>query len=166
MDEAMKNKDSNSRTAPKVMVRLNSQCHEGLTDLAQQHGRSMNAECVMGLISWLDHQKRCAVIRKMLISQLDEADVAVLLAKLPVVTEEPGLASDKISTMLRYTPYIRDRIAEQAKSHEVSVHSMLLTALAWWVNVSRQVNALLEAIIDQGGALQAQLLDQPARSAA
>ncbi|WP_446942059.1 Arc family DNA-binding protein [Pseudomonas aeruginosa] len=107
MDEAMKNKESNSRTAPKVMVRLNSQCHEGLTDLALQHGRSMNAECVMGLISWLDHQKRCALIRNMLISQLDEAAVAVLLATLPVVTEEPGLASDKISTMLRYTPYIR-----------------------------------------------------------
>ena len=165
MDDLNTETEINSRSAPKVMVRLNSDCHEGLSTLAELHKRSLNCECVMGLERWLDHQAVTSAVLRLIAGPLKEVAVKAVLEDVPLVTGEPGVTSDKISFMLRYTPYIRKRIAEISSASNVSAHSVMLTALAWWVNTSRQANALLEASLGTPGALHSGLLDHSANPA-
>ncbi|HHH9443103.1 TPA: hypothetical protein ACP32N_005091 [Pseudomonas aeruginosa] len=166
MDDMNTETDFNSRSAPKVMVRLNKHCHEGLVTLANQHKRSLNGECIMGLERWLNHQAQTSAILKLIASPMNEIVVKAILADVPMVTDEPGVSSDKVGFMLRYTPYIRERIADITAANNVSAHSVMLTALAWWVNTSRQANALLEASLGTPGAHLAGLLDHTSASAA
>lgn len=166
MDDLNTETDFNSRSAPKVTVRLNSDCHEGLSTLANLHKRSLNGECVMGLQRWLDHQAQTTAVLKLIAGPLKEVAVKAVLEEVPLVTDEPGVPSDKISFMLRYTPYIRKRIAEISSETNVSAHSVMLTALAWWVNTSRQANALLAASLGTPGIHHAGLLDHSAIPAA
>lgn len=162
MDDLNTETDFNSRSAPKVLVRLNTECHEGLSTLASLNKRSLNGECIMGLERWLDHQTQTSAVLKLIAGPLNEISVKAALEDVPLVTDEPGMPSDKVSFMLRYTPYIRKRIAEISSESYVSAHSVMLTALAWWVNTSRQANALLEASLGTPGIHHAGLLDHSA----
>jgi hypothetical protein len=137
-----------TRTAPKFVMRCSSAMLEAISMLGKVNGRSANSEIQVGLEAWLNGvaktEYRIAICENYLGKA--RADKVIESVKRTDISEAAG----KSKFVIRLKPSMREAIAgvsERSKEdgQARSQHFIILTALNWWINTTKVLEALENA---------------------
>lgn len=126
-----------TESADKLELCIPQNLYESLAFLAARHDRSINGEIKQAWLQWTDQLSDLKVMLALLTSQYgneSKAEVTRIDLRTP-----PG--------NIKYLPCKFKsgqvhQITEQANILMVSMNSVILKALTWWVNTWRQVDSL------------------------
>ena len=136
--------ESTLRTPKKFVARLGNKIVEAMTDLAKSNGRSMNAECIVAVYSWFTVKGRHERLRDMLKNEVGEYANSVLASVTPLTIEGDEGLHHKV---FRLSDGMSEAMEAQAKLQRTSQQKVLNEAIYWWLNISRESNALMNAFM-------------------
>lgn len=137
--------------ADKFIVRSSAALMSALRGLAQQHGRSVNAEAGSAVLASLAGRVRETAMRNILVGQLGKHNSARVLLQVELFNEVDRKPTKK--TVVRFPEGVRWRVTGAASQISdrtggaLSMHTWIVNALVWWVNIHYEIDALLTASI-------------------
>lgn len=137
--------------ADKFVVKSSAALMSALRHLAQQHGRSANAEAGAAVLASLSGRVRETAMRNILAGQLGKLNAARVLVRVAPFKDVDSKPTKK--TVVRLPEGARCRVAgavAQISNRTDSAQTMnawIVNALVWWVNIHYQIDALLTASI-------------------
>lgn len=131
-----------SRTPDTLVLRLKDDLHAALTVQARQNWRSIDSEIVFGLQSWLAGPTRMLLRKRILSDHLGAARTREALESVEHL--DFCRAAGTIPLAVRLPEGMRERLAGLSAELGLSENRLLLNALCWWVNISRDLRCLLE----------------------
>ncbi|MDU4254593.1 Arc family DNA-binding protein [Pseudomonas sp.] len=140
--------DYNSRTADKFQLRLTPELHKAGRVLAREQLRSFNSELIAAILSGLDGHAHLAgmlaLTKAQLGSRADEVLSTVTLHD-PSQTELFGTAK----YILRFPESIREAVMNIAGDEGTSMNRWINDQTLIWLNLNKQLSALLDAYVEQ-----------------
>lgn len=137
--------------ADKFVLRLSPALKSGLRGLSQQHGRSLNSEAGSAVLASLAGRVRETAMRNILVGQLGKHNAARVLLQVERFNEVDRKPTEK--TIVRLPEGVRWRVTcvvtqfSDRTGGAQSMHSWMINALVWWVNIHYEIDALLTASI-------------------
>lgn len=131
-----------SRTADRFVLRLKDDLHAALTAQARQNWRSIDSEIVFGLQSWLAGPTRMLLRKRILSEHIGAARTREALESVEHL--DFCRAAGTIPLAIRLPDGMHERLAGLSAELGLTANRLLLNALCWWVNISRDLHCLLE----------------------
>lgn len=131
-----------SRTPDRFVLRLKNDLHAALTAQARQNWRSIDSEIVFGLQSWLAGPTRMLLRKRILSEHIGAARTREALEAVEHL--DFCRAAGTIPLAIRLPDGMHERLAGLSAELGLTENRLLLNALCWWVNISRDLHCLLE----------------------
>lgn len=124
------------------VLQLKDELLDALTAQAKENWRNLHSEIVFAIQSWLAGPTRMLRRKQILSEHIGAARSREVLGAVKHVNFRHAVGTTR--QLIRLPPEMCTALADLSAERGLSENCLLLNALCWWVNISRDLHCLLE----------------------